>query len=81
MYQEKRKGQIIRLMYPRLCEKQLSKDCILKNYILKNRAENSLKTYERQKIIVADFIKKKKKNSSITLIHLLLKITRIFGKQ
>ena len=48
-------------MYPRLYKKQLWKDCILKNYILKNRAENSLKTYKRQKIIVADFIKKKKK--------------------
>ena len=33
----------------------------MKNYILKNRAENSLKTNKRQKIIVADFVKKKKK--------------------
>ena len=34
-----------------------------------------------KKTTVADFIRKKEKNSSITLIHLLLKITKIFGKQ
>ena len=53
----------------------------LEKLYFKNNTENSLKTYKRQKTTVADFIKKKEKNSSITLIHLLLKITTFFGKQ
>ena len=53
----------------------------LQKLYFKNRTENSLKTYKRQKTFIADFIKKKEKNFSITLIHLLLKITKFFRKQ
>ena len=53
----------------------------LQKLYFKNRTENSLKTYKRQKTTIADFIKKKEKNFSIALIHLLLKITKFFRKQ
>ena len=53
----------------------------LQKLYFKNRTENSLKTCKREKAKVADFIKKKEKNSAITLIHLLLKITKFFRKQ
>ena len=61
--------------------KAITKRSSLEKLYFKNRTQTSLKTYKRQKTTVADFIKKKEKNSSITLIHLLLKIAKFFGKQ
>ena len=48
-------------MYLKLCEKQLSKDRFLKNYILKTRTENSCKTYKRQKSYQSRLYKKDRK--------------------
>ena len=80
-----RKNKILRANHSSYVSKTLReaimKISFLEKLYLKSRTENSLKTYKRQKTTVADFIKKKEKNSSITLIHLLLKITKFFRKQ
>ena len=55
----------------------------LEKLYFKSRTENSLKTDKRQKIsvgytiTVADFLKKKEKNSSTTSTHLLLNTYKI----
>ena len=80
-----RKTKILRANHLSYVSKALRKAIMKRSYIkklyFKTRTESSLKTYKRQKTTGADFIKKKEKNSSITLIHLLLKITKFFGKQ
>ena len=68
--------------------KAIMKTLYLEKLYFKNRTENLIKTYKRQKNTVADFIKKKEKNFLITLIPLnaskdskIAKIAKLFGKQ
>ena len=61
--------------------KAIMKRSYLEKLYFKNRTENSLKLTKDKKTTVANFIKKKEKNSSITLIHPLFKVTKFFGKQ
>ena len=79
-----RKKKILRASHSPYLSKALRKAIMKRSYLeklyFKNRTENSLKTYKRQKkTTVADLIKKNEKNSSIALNHLLLKITKYFG--
>ena len=71
-----RKKKILRANHSSHASKALRKAIMKSSHLeklyFKSRTENSPKTYKRQKT-VADFIKKKEKNYSITLIHLLLK--------
>ena len=79
-----RKKKILRANHSSYVSKALRKAIMKRSYLeklyFKNRTENSLKTYKRQKkTTVADLLKKNEKNSSIALNHLLLKITKYFG--
>ena len=80
-----KKSKILRANHYSYVSKALQKAIMKRSYLeklhFKNNTENSLKTYKRQKTTEADFIKKKEKNTSITLINLSLKITKCFGKQ
>ena len=80
-----RKKKILRANHSSYGSKALQKAIMKRSYLeklyFKNRTENSLKLTKDKKTTVANFIKKKEKNSSITLIHPLFKVTKFFGKQ
>ena len=63
--------------------KAIMKRLYLEKLYFKKQSGKFTKNLQKTKNYCSRFYKKKKKkkNSSITLIHLLLKITRIFGKQ